>query len=66
MKDLESMSPLLSDKDTLNEVIREINLLRNYSRDDNTTGVDDGERTQAASILDDVMVMAKGEAKGEV
>ena len=63
VNDLESMSPLLADKDTLNEVVREINLLRNYSRNDNSSGIEDGEKSQAATILDDVMVMAKGDAE---
>lgn len=63
MKDIESMSPLLADKDTLNEVVREINLLRNYSRTDNSTGFDEGEKNQATNILDDVMAMAKGEVE---
>lgn len=61
LKDIEAMSPLLSDKDTLNEVIREINLLRNYSRDDNFSTFDEGERNQATNILDDVVVMGKTE-----
>lgn len=61
LKDIEAMSPLLSDKDTLNEVIREINLLRNYSRDDNFSSIDEGERNQAVNVLDDVMVMAKAD-----
>jgi len=57
-KNVETMSPLLADKDTLNEVVREINMLRNYTRNENSSGTID-----RPNILDDVMAIATKEVE---